>query len=105
MIIAEFSRKNGEITGFKISGHAGYDDYGRDIVCASVSSAVQLTANMITEIFGYDAEVSAEGDTVILKTTGSGEENLQKLFEGLRLQLDLISQEFKGTIKIKFTEV
>ena len=105
MIIAEFFGTESEIMGFKISGHAGYDEHGRDIVCAAVSSAVQLTANMITEIFGYDAEVSAEGDTVILKTTYSGEENLQKIFKGLLLQLECISQEFEGTIKIKFTEV
>lgn len=43
MIVAEFFRKNGEITGFKVSGHAGYDESGRDIVCAGVSSAVMMT--------------------------------------------------------------
>ena len=51
MIVAEFLKKNGNITGFKVSGHAGYDDIGKDIVCASVSSAVMMTANLITEIW------------------------------------------------------
>ena len=60
MIVAEFFRKNGEITGFKVSGHAGYDMFGKDIVCAGVSSAVMMTANLVTEIFGFEAEVSAE---------------------------------------------
>ena len=59
MIVAEFFRKNGEITGFKVSGHAEYDESGRDIVCAGVSSAVMMTANLITEIFRFEAEVSA----------------------------------------------
>ena len=31
----------------EISGHAGYDVYGKDIVCASVSSIVTTTINAI----------------------------------------------------------
>ena len=30
-----------------ISGHAHYDDYGKDIVCSSVSSIVTTTVNAI----------------------------------------------------------
>lgn len=33
-----------------IKGHACYDDYGKDIVCASVSSIVITTVNGILEI-------------------------------------------------------
>ena len=33
-----------------ISGHAFYDDYGKDIVCASVSSIVITTINAILRI-------------------------------------------------------
>ena len=47
MIVAEFFRKNGEITGFKVSGHAGYDMFGKDIVCAAVSVIVGMLANEI----------------------------------------------------------
>ena len=59
--------KAGELVGFSVSGHAGYADAGEDIVCAAVSSAVQLTANGITEILGLSASVEAEGDTVSLR--------------------------------------
>lgn len=30
-----------------VSGHANYDDYGKDIVCASVSSIINCTVNCI----------------------------------------------------------
>lgn len=105
MIVAEFLKKNGNITGFKVSGHAGYDDIGKDIVCASVSSAVMMTANLITEIFGYKADVSVCGDTVALKTDFPEDEILSKLYSGLQMQIKEISGEFNGTIKLKFTEV
>ena len=34
----------------KIEGHAKYDDYGKDIVCASVSSIIYTTVNGIFNI-------------------------------------------------------
>ena len=33
----------------EIKGHSNYDDYGKDIVCASVSSIVITTINAIIE--------------------------------------------------------
>ena len=105
MIVAEFFRKNGEITGFKVSGHAGYDEAGRDIVCAGVSSAVMMTANLITEIFRFEAEVSAVDDTVTLKTDIPCNDVLQGIYKGLALQIEQILLEFNGTIKMKYSEV
>lgn len=105
MIIAEFFKKDGEISGFKISGHADFDRYGRDIACASVSSAVQFAANLITDVFGFKAEVLAENNSVVLKAVSFKDSTLQKLFDGLLMQLDLLSQEFEKTIEIRFTEV
>ena len=34
----------------KVTGHAGYDDYGKDIVCASVSSIVITSVNLIYKL-------------------------------------------------------
>ncbi|MFQ8600843.1 MAG: ribosomal-processing cysteine protease Prp [Oscillospiraceae bacterium] len=57
MIRAVFQKSGDWFKGFEISGHAGYAGHGRDIVCASVSSAVMLTANAVTEVAGIDADV------------------------------------------------
>ena len=35
------------ITGFKLSGHAGYSEHGSDVVCAAVSALVINTINSI----------------------------------------------------------
>ena len=105
MTTAEFFRKDGEVTGFKVKGHSGYEDRGKDVVCASVSSAVMLAANVVTEVLGHDAEVSAYEDTIILKTNIKGDEKLQKLYEMLIAQLDHIALEFENNLKVQFTEV
>lgn len=35
------------VTGFKVSGHADYSEYGTDVVCAAVSTLVINTINSI----------------------------------------------------------
>lgn len=38
MIKVRFLRdKNGNFLGYVVSGHAGFDEYGKDIVCSAVS--------------------------------------------------------------------
>ncbi len=34
------------IKNFKVKGHANYEEYGKDIVCASVSSIVIVSSNL-----------------------------------------------------------
>lgn len=105
MTIAEFYKKNGEITGFKVKGHSSYDEKGSDIVCASISSAVMMAVNLITDIFEYQADVSVVGDAISLKTDIPCDKILQGLYLGLEMQLKAIAEEFKKNLKVKFTEV
>ncbi|MDD3341269.1 MAG: ribosomal-processing cysteine protease Prp [Bacilli bacterium] len=46
MIKVKVERKD-KIAFVSIKGHAAYEDYGKDIVCASVSSIVTTTVNGI----------------------------------------------------------
>ncbi len=47
MIKYLFNKKTYEI---EVSGHANFDEHGKDIVCASVSTAVILSANLIERL-------------------------------------------------------
>ena len=53
-----FKNKNNEITGFSFTGHSGYDGFGKDIVCAAVSSAVQMTILGLCDILKLDINYS-----------------------------------------------
>ena len=55
--------KNSEdsIFGFRISGHAGFDRYGRDIICAAVSALSINTINSI-EKFTTDRFTAEQSD-------------------------------------------
>ena len=49
MIDVKYKKKD-YITNINVSGHAMYDDYGNDIVCAAVSSTMLNTMNIISII-------------------------------------------------------
>lgn len=104
MIRAEFFESGKRLTGFSISGHAGYADSGNDIVCAAVSSAVQLTANIITEGFHIDADVSADSNTIICKLKCE-DNSSSAVLNMLKEHLIILSEDFPKTIKITTLEV
>lgn len=105
MIKAEFFLKNSRFSGFRISGHSGYSDEGSDIVCASVSSAAMLTANMITDNFGTDASVSAENNVLELKTKNIPDDSpAYKAINALYSHLDFIEQEYGDFITVRIID-
>ncbi|WP_295154460.1 ribosomal-processing cysteine protease Prp [uncultured Ruminococcus sp.] len=101
MIAADFFKdQNDMLTGFRVTGHAGMADFGYDVCCASVSSAVMMAANTITEAFKLDAEVSVDENEIRL-VMEQADENADKVIMGLLIHLYNISDEFPGHIKLK----
>ncbi len=47
MIKVEISNKDNKVHKINVLGHADYDDYGKDIVCAGASTIVTTTVNAI----------------------------------------------------------
>lgn len=109
MITAKFLSKEGKLIGFKVSGHADFSDFGNDIVCASVSSAVQLVCNTITEYFKSNAKVFVdENQGISLKLIDYSNSNgvfSIALIESFKLHLENLLEDFPKNIKIKITEV
>ena len=104
MIKARFYRKEGTLVGFSVSGHAGYADSGSDIVCAAVSTAVNMTANGITEIAQKRAAVNVKENEVQLKVEESSPESAL-LLQSFRLQMEVLTEQFPKNIRIYDMEV
>lgn len=103
MIRAEFYETKGRLSGFRISGHAGLAARGRDVACAAVSSAVQLTVNLLDE-FGCSPSVKA-GENIIKCTVDSRSDDASRMLERLKQHFEAIVEEFPNTIKITISEV
>jgi len=104
MIKAHFIKANGFYTAFSIEGHAGYADCGKDIVCAAVTSAVMTSLNGITECAKVKADIEVKENEIVLNLNEKKQE-AQLFLMALKLQLEYIESEYKGTINITVTEV
>ena len=57
MTTVQFLKNKSGWLGYYCFGHSGYAKAGNDIICASISTAVQMTATGITAIKKIKAEV------------------------------------------------
>ena len=102
MIIANFFKnENNKLLGFEITGHAGFEDMGLDIVCASVSSAAMMTCNTVTEVFKLDARVQVADNTIMLKLLSDETEQGDKLLLGFMIHMICLSEDYPSCIKVK----
>ncbi|MCI1955487.1 MAG: ribosomal-processing cysteine protease Prp [Oscillospiraceae bacterium] len=105
MIRAEFFRKAGRPSGFRISGHSGASEAGTDIVCAAVSSAAYLTANTITDVLGVPADVRTEDGGMLLKIRAEDAASCDVLLRGFRLHMTALKEQYPQNITVTDTEV
>ena len=98
MIKVTIKKENGIIVNIKMTGHAKYDEYGKDIVCAGVSSALITSVN---------ACLSFDKNCINYKYNPFLLENIKKdkitntLLENLYNMLKGIESEYKDNIKVK----
>ena len=73
MIKLCFYERNGALAGFCCEGHSGYGEKGADIVCAAVSSAVELTERAINDIAKAGAEVLIDNSRACIRVLLPGD--------------------------------
>ena len=73
MIKVRISKKNNIIDKIECIGHAGYAEYGKDIVCASFSTMIVTTINSIVNI---DEDAISYTDTNDLKIVNIKKDNI-----------------------------
>ena len=87
----------------EISGHANYDEFGNDIVCASVSSIVMTTVNSILSIDDSSINYVDDGDKIIIKKLNDND-IVDKLLNTMILILKDLEKQYKKNIKVESEE-
>jgi uncharacterized protein YsxB (DUF464 family) len=94
------------IESVTVSGHAEYDEPGKDIVCAGVSAVTFGVANAVEELCGIALQVE-QGESGFLRfvtpssVDESTKEKIQLLMEGMLVSLRTIEVSYSEFIKIK----
>lgn len=106
--IVVYKNSQGIYRGFKSLGHAGYDEYGHDIVCSAVSVLVINTINSI-ETFTEDAmrvDSDEESGMITVHFGRSVSDHTALLMDAMVLGLKTIQKEYKNKyIHLKIREV
>lgn len=108
MIKAVFKKSGNKITAFHITGHADFDDYGRDIICSGVSAISQTIVLGITQVLKTDASIIMEEGDISLNLYKSSEEDIdrcQTLFETMKLGLISMEKGYGDYINVIEEEV
>ena len=82
-----------------ISGHANYDEYGKDIVCAAVSSTVITTINGILSI--DDSAIMVESDESVTIKILKHSDVVDKLLNNMINLLTELKSDYKDNIDIR----
>ena len=99
MIKVSVLKENRKYKKITILGHAMYDDYGKDIVCASVSSLITCTVNGIYSLNKNSILYKDDSNTIEIKILD--DENALKLFNNLILMLKDLAKDYPKNIKIE----
>ena len=94
MIKVEVTKKN-----ISILGHAMYDDYGKDIVCASVSSIVMTSIESIASIDETAIDVKQTKDKLEI-IINKNDNITTKLINTMVMLLTELEKKYPQNIKI-----
>ena len=104
MTRCEFFTENDRITGFSISGHSGYEEAGKDIICAYISAVVTMAEATINEVCGAKAKVRVKDEqarvTLTLPASCDEEDAVQAVLAGMMLTLINMRDDYPDYIEV-----
>ena len=99
MIKVRIIKKDNVIESIHCNGHAGYANYGKDIVCASFSTMIITTINAILE---FDKEAISYTDTNDLKIINIKKDNITNgLLNNLVHMIKELKENYDKNINVK----
>ena len=108
MIRVTFQKKDHELVSFEMTGHAGFGEYGEDIVCAGVSVLAITIVNSIEKLAGYQPIVDVDEVKggylyfeVVRDVTKVQAYTTQILLNTLLLGLEGIQEEYPNYLTIQ----
>ena len=104
MTRCEFFTQDERITGFSVSGHSGYAEEGKDIVCAAISAIVTMAEATINDVCGAKAKVRVKNEdarvTLMLPTSCDEEDSVQAVLAGMMLTLCSMRDDYPDYIEV-----
>ena len=98
MISVNVSFIGSDLQKLTVSGHANYDQYGKDIVCAGVSAVVTGGINALESELANIKIVNEDNKLGVVVVNNN--EKIQTILKTILIQLETIEASYKKYIKI-----
>ena len=105
MTSVKFYMSHDRIVAIDLQGHAAYAEEGEDIVCAAISSSVQLIHALLYDVQGINVDTVVEDDGAHIRLTLPSDsiEEGQAAFKAMYLHMTELEEGYSEFIKV--TEV
>lgn len=104
MVRVELWSEAARITRFRVTGHAGYAEYGQDIVCAGVSVLVETTLAAMQKLVGQPHRRKVRSGNVSFELQPTSDvamdEKAQLLLQTMRLGLHEMEESYGQYVKV-----
>lgn len=101
MIRISFYYQTNNIVQAEVTGHANFDQYGKDIVCAGVSAIVFGSLNALDNLVAQDDIKLVQTDNKIVITVLQPTNDNQMILKTMLWQLKTISEQYNKQVTIK----
>ncbi|AUB31341.1 ribosomal-processing cysteine protease Prp [Spiroplasma floricola] len=100
MVKAKIVEKNNIINSFVVKGHANFDKFGQDIVCAGITAIVSGSLNALDIKFKNNVELNVNENEISIKVI-KNDDLLNHLLEFMIIQLETIEVQYPKNFKIE----
>jgi uncharacterized protein YsxB (DUF464 family) len=103
MIDVTLKTKNDNVVGFRITGHANFDEEGSDIVCSAVTILAYSAINTL-DLYADDIEFEDKDEIMELKSNEYNE-NIDVIFTYFETGIQTLLFNYHDYIKLHYEEV
>lgn len=94
--------KKDEIVGFEITGHADYDEYGKDLVCSAVTILAYSCVNSLDK---YTNEVKFLDDDMTMSVSiGRKNRDTDVVFDYFKTGIETLLGNYSSYIRLNYKE-
>jgi len=96
----------GVVFGFRVKGHAGFAEYGKDVVCAGVSAIAQTALLGLQDILEERVEFQKKPGFMEVKVdlAKAKEPGPKAIFRALELGLSSLSKAYPDSVSIYYSD-
>ncbi len=102
MILVKIRCTDGRISEYEVSGHAGYAECGKDIVCAGVSSLTLSAALGLRDVLHKKGTYESEAGRLLVKILET-DDRTEAILRTMQIGLTEMQKQYSELITIEET--